>query len=273
MRRRVGVALVAVLAACGSGGGKIQKPDGGKDGSNAGDHPMEAPGDEGDVPADAGLESPLPPPPEPGGVDGGAGVEDAAAAEAGDAKADADAAEAPAPRLVTIAFTGQVVTVAGTPLGFDGTVRTEAVAGSFVYDANLGDNLPGDPLRGKYLGNGNGTTAFTLMVKGHTVKGSGKAILQTENLNPDTFRFLDGPQVGDPLPRVMQLDGADAPTLELSFAITDDSGAMLTSDALPDPFPTVNIANKDGGFNITHTFSLSDAGGTLLMQLDTFASQ
>jgi len=41
----------------------------------------------------------------------------------------------------------------------------------------------------------------------------------------------------------------------------------LTSDALPDPFPTIDITAKP------HTFSLMDAGGTLLMQLTTFANQ
>jgi hypothetical protein len=294
MKRLIGVALVAMLAACGGGtGGK--KPDGGKDGSGAGDHPVEAPG-EGDAPADLGMDGAIDagadaPAGDTGGAAGagGAGADagDAPAAEAGDAPtaevsdahhAAADVVtdagpEAPAPRIVTVAFTGKVITVAGTPLGFDGTVRTQPVTGSFSYDANLGDSLPGEPLRGKYLGNGNGTTAFTFMVMGHSVKGSGKAILETENMSSDTFRFLDGPQIGDPLVRTMQFDGADAPMLTLFLAITDDTGAMLTSDALPDPFPMVNIANKDGGFDISHTFSLADAGGMLLMQLDTLVNQ
>ena len=95
--------------------------------------------------------------------------------------------------------------------------------------------------------------------------------MQTEDLNPDTFRFLDGDQ-NDTVTRIMKLDGADAPKLKLFLAITDDTGAMLTSDALPDPFPMVDIAN-DGGFTIAHTFSLMDDGGTMLMKLATLVNQ
>jgi hypothetical protein len=284
-----------MLAACGSSGGG-KKPDGGKDGSNTGDHPTAtgAAGSEADAAADVGPEAP-----DDGGADtptggaggaagtgGGAGAGGAAGSDAAatadatdgaamtDARPDAAEVEVAAPRLVTVAFTGKVSTVSGTPLGFDSTVGNEAVSGSFTYDANLGDNAPTDPLRGKYYGNGNGSTAFTFMVKGHTVTGSGKAVLETENFtSSDTFRFRDGKQPLDPLARTMQFDGADALTLTLLIAITDDTGAMLTSDVLPDPFPTVNIAHKDGGFNISHTFSLQDSGGTLLMQLDTLVSQ
>ena len=198
------------------------------------------------------------------------GSEATADAHVDDATADGDAAEAPAPKLVTVAFTGAVETVAGTPLGFDSTARLAAVSGSFTYDLRLLDDEPTDPLRGKYQRAG--TTAFTMTVKGHTITGSGKAIVETENLDPDTFRFLDGPQ-GDAVVRTMQVDGVAAPALVLFIAITDSSGAMLTSDALPDPFPMINIADRDGGFNISHTFSLTDGGGTLLMQLATLVSQ
>ena len=92
-----------------------------------------------------------------------------------------------------------------------------------------------------------------------------------EGFGVHTFRFLDGPQA-DTIVRTMKLDGADAPTLKLFIAITDGAGAMLTSDGLPDPFPTVDIANKNN-FNISHTFSLQDSGGTLLMQLDSLVNQ
>jgi len=63
--------------------------------------------------------------------------------------------------------------------------------------------------------------------------------------------------------RLMKLDGAAAPSLKLGIAITDGTGAMLMSDALPDPFPTIDIKNTP------HTFPLMDSGGTLLMQLDS----
>jgi hypothetical protein len=207
------------------------------------------------------------------GVDVATDIATDATTEAASDGADAEAA---APKLVTVAFTGTVETVApapdaGMPLGFDSTVRLAPVSGSFTYDLRMLDEEPTDPLRGKFEGAGG--TAFSFTLKGHTVTGSGDAIVETENLNPDTFRFLDGPQPLDTDVRTMKFDGADAPALTLSIAITDTSGAMLTSDALPDPFPMVNIANSDGGFNISHTFSLKDSGGTLLMQLSTLVNQ
>ena len=143
------------------------------------------------------------------------------------------------------------------------------MSGSFTYDLRLLDDEPNDPLRGKYQRGG--TTAFTFAVEGHTVTGSGRAIVETENLSSDTFRFLDGPQ-NDGVTRIMHLDGADAPTLTLTIAITDATGAMLTSDALPDPFPMIDIANMHSQ-NISHTFALSDSGGTLLMQLGSLMSE
>jgi hypothetical protein len=195
---------------------------------------------------------------------GDAGAPDATTTEVrADASVDVSAdatVELPPAMPVKVGFTGQVVTVASAPLGFDATVRLEAVSGSFTYDLRMVDQLPADLKRGRY--EGFAITAFTFIVKGHTITGSGNAQVQTEDLNPDTFRFLDGP-LGDNVPRVMKFDGADAPTLKLGIAITDSSGAMLSSEALPAPFPTLDITTKP------HTFSLQDSGGTLLMQLDT----
>jgi hypothetical protein len=204
------------------------------------------------------------------GMDGGAGTAPDSgpgdAADASDAVGDASSeAEAASPRLVTVAFSGQVVTVATMPLGLDSSARLAPVSGSFTYDLSLIDELPLDPNNGRYQANG--TNTFTFTVLGHTVTGSGKARVDVQHLTPATFRFVDGPQ-GDGITRVMKLDGVDDPSLKLTIAITDNSGAMLTSKALPDPFPTVDIANKMS-FNIAHTFALTDTGGTLSMQLAT----
>jgi hypothetical protein len=159
---------------------------------------------------------------------------------------------------VTLQFTGTVATVAGTPLGLDSTARTAAITGSFTYDLRTPDALPADPKRGRYL---HGTTSgFTFTVLGHTIEGSGYAIVQTEDLDPDTFRFLDGPGL-DPVPRIMKLDGTAARDLKLGIAIASGNATFLGSDALPSPFPTIDITHT------AHTFSLSDGGGTLLMQL------
>lgn len=281
MTRVCGVCVLAVLVGCGGSDGKKKLDAGQSDAADAAKDvaadlqiessagadvaadtiaqmdtaPETAEPDASDAPADA--------------ADGGADAADDMAGDAGaDAAGDA-AAEVAAAKLITVGFTGEVVTVAtaadgGMPLGFDKTVRTEKVSGSFSYDlAFVDDVLALD--RGKY--ERYGKSAFTFTVKGHTVTGSGNAILQTENLtSSDTFRFIDGPQ-GDAALRRMKLDGVDAPTLKLFIAISDSSAAMLTSDKLPDPFPTVDIKNTP------HTFSLQDSGGTLLMQLDTLVNQ
>jgi hypothetical protein len=281
--------LALIIAGCGgSGGTKAPTPDGAAGGGAAGGASGASGASGGDGAAGAGA----------GGASGaggaagggmsgasgggaagsGTGGADGGASDATDAPQDAssglgdaasDSADAgdsggaeTAPRLVTVAFTGQVVTVAQSPLGLDSTVRLAPVTGSFTYDLRLLDDEPSDPLRGKYWRGG--TTAFTFSVTGHTVTGSGYSIVETEHLTPATFRFLDGPQ-NDGVTRIMHLDGADAPTLALGIAITDTTGAMLTSKALPDPFPRIDFTNID----ISDTFSLTDSGGTLLMQLDS----
>src|SRR5580692_4648314 len=143
-------------------------------------------------------------------VDGGAVVDGDGAIDPGDAAGDTpstdvatntidardggEAGDDAAPKLVTVAFTGKVETVApapdgGMPLGFDTTVRLSSVSGSFAYDLGLADQEPSDPLRGKYQSAG--AAAFSFTLNGHTVTGSGKALIETENLDPDTFRFLD----------------------------------------------------------------------------------
>ena len=288
MRRLIGACALALAIGCGgSGGGTAKHPDAsgtagdagatGVAGTTGGAGTTGAAG--AGVAGTTGVGS-------TGGAGGDAGmggIGDANADDAVDAALDVGSdtvtdargePEAAVPKLVTVAFTGKVVTVApapdaGMPLGFDTTVRLAPVSGSFTYDLGIFDSQPGDPLRGKYQHNG--TSAFSFVIKGHTVAGSGKALVVTENLNPDTFRFLDGPQA-DTIVRTMKLDGADAPALKLFIAITDGAGAMLTSDALPDPFPTVDITNKNS-LNISHTFSLQDSGGTLLMQLDSLVNQ
>jgi hypothetical protein len=204
------------------------------------------------------------------GVGGGAGVAGGAGVGAGGAPVDAatdgeagavDAlADAAAPRLVNLQFSGTVQTVSGTPLGLDSSARLAAVTGQFAYDLAIIDALPADPQRGRYLHNG--TSVFTFTIGAHTVTGSGLAIVEIEDLNPDTFRFRDGQQ-NDGVTRVMKLDGTGVPSLVLTIAITDSSGAALTSDVQPNPFPFTNITA------FPHTFSLQDSGGTLLVQLDS----
>jgi len=251
--------------------------DAGADAST--DGPVDAPGEHPasqDAATDAIADAPADTPVTPGDamdapsdVPADVPTSDSAATEAGaddavDATAGADAGTDAGPRLVTLQFTGTVQTVAGTPLGLDASVRLAPITGELAYDLNVLDANPTDPQRGRYLHDG--TSQFTFAVSGHTVMGSGLAIVEVEDLNPDTFRFRDGPQ-NDTVTRLMTLDGTGDPSLVLLIAITDDSGAALTSDAEPDPFPFTNITAYP------HTFSLEDDGGTLLMQLDSITMQ
>jgi hypothetical protein len=264
MRRLSGLCVLALVLGCGGGSTPKKKDGGGNDAKDAPgttdvggtlDHAAEAPVD---TPVDGGMPSDAPP-------DMGPTTGDAAL-DGGDASD-----VAPPIPMVTVFFTGEVVTVArangtGLPLGFDATVRTEKVSGSFSYDPTLLD-LTADAKRGKYEGLP-GRTSFTFAVKGKTVTGSIHEQMQAENdLPSDTFRFIDGPQVADNTVRTMKLNGVEAPKLKLFIAISDTTGAMLSSDKLPDPFPTIDITK------IAHTFSLEDEGGTLLMQLDTLGNK
>lgn len=79
----------------------------------------------------------------------------------------------------------------------------------------------------------------------------------------DTFRFMDGPQFQDQTDRTMAMDGVPDPELEIWIAISSSDSEFLTSEALPEAFPSVDIADTP------HTFSVDDAGGTLLLQLDS----
>jgi hypothetical protein len=194
------------------------------------------------------------------GAEGGAPAADASADLAAAPDTSPDTGPDTAPVLVTLQFTGTVATVAGTPLGLDASARTTAVSGTLAYDLRTPDARPADPRRGRY--EHGGASRFTFTVMGRSVDGSGLAIVQTEDLDPDTFRFIDGPQ-NDGVVRIMKLNGTAAPALELWIAITDGAGGLLASDALPNPFPSMNIGSTP------HTFSLKDAGGTLLVQLDS----
>ena len=169
---------------------------------------------------------------------------------------------------MTITFAGEAATVAGNPLGLDMSARKAAVSGSFAYRPCLVDSRPQDPQRGEY-DHGGGGGPFTLSVAGKTVTGSGNPVVKVEDLNPDTFRWLDGPQLldKDKTKRQMSLDGTANPELKVSLSITDGSGAAFASDALPQSFPLLDIGSY------THTFSITDGGGTLMLQLSSLTQQ
>jgi hypothetical protein len=186
----------------------------------------------------------------------GGGAHDAASADSGK----------PMPMCppVTLTFAGTVATVANTPLGLTSAVRTAAVSGSFAYLPCVGDMDP-DPQRGIYEHGSGGT--FSLSVGGLTVAGSGTPRVEVENFDPDTIRWRDGAIPLDKRVRVMTVDGKPAPSVVVTIAITDDKGSALSSDALPTTFPFQMIAS------FPHTFSVEDAGGTLLLQLSSLTQK
>jgi hypothetical protein len=180
-----------------------------------------------------------------------------------DTDADTDTGTAP-PTFVTLRFTGEVATVAGTPFGLDDSVRTTAVSGLLRYDLAVADQERSDPQRGTYDHTGSG--AFATNVAGVSITGSGRPITEVEDFpGADTWRFIDGPQMGDETRRLMSVNGVADDTVELWIAISDSD--LFASDVQPDPFPTLDIANTP------HTFSLEDSGGTLLLQLDALTQE
>src|SRR4051812_20464338 len=95
----------------------------------------------------------------------------------------------------TVSFTATVQTVGGTPFGFSTAITGAQATGSFTYNTATADTNPGDTTRGNYPHTGGGG-AFTATVGGKTITGSSTPLAQVENLNPDTFRFEDGPANG-----------------------------------------------------------------------------
>lgn len=163
---------------------------------------------------------------------------------------------------VTVEFVGEVAAVSNSPFGLDDTVRAEEVNGAFAYSLCVNDADP-DVKRGEYDHRGGG--ALALAVAGLTIAGSDNPVVKVENLDPDTFRFLDGPQLLDEDVdlRVVEVDGERRPDVKISISFTDPAGAAFSSDALPNTFPFLDLAAE----KYPHTFSVQDAGGTLLLQL------
>ena len=170
---------------------------------------------------------------------------------------------------VTTQYTATVQTVSGTPFGFTSAIRLAPVTGFFTYDTrNVDTNT--DPTRGDYPHIAF-PGAFSATIQGTTITGSATPFIQVENLNPDTFRFIDGPRTVGPAGGIMAVNGTPNSAVQLLLALTDSSGGAFSSDALPAVFPFAHppLVNASGVPTYPHTFSLSDANGTLLMQFNT----
>jgi len=159
---------------------------------------------------------------------------------------------------VTVDYTATVATVSGTPFGFDPALGT-IVTGSFTYDTAALD-VEGDMDRGDFPHPAGGGFAATVQGYGVTISGSTTPYLQVENLDPDTFRFIDGPRIVGPAGGVMSVNTVPDSTVQLWIAVTTGSGSVFEDDSLPELFPFTFPGPP-------HTFSLKDSLGTLLLQI------
>jgi hypothetical protein len=159
---------------------------------------------------------------------------------------------------ITVDYIATVATVSGTPFGIDPNLGT-AVTGSFTYDTATLDVL-GDMDLGDYPHAAGGGFAAIIQGYGVTISGSTTPYLQVENLDPDTFRFIDGPRIVGPAGGVMFVNAVPDSTVQLWIAITAGSGSVFDDDSLPEVFPFTFPGPP-------HTFSLGDSLGTLLLQI------
>jgi hypothetical protein len=167
---------------------------------------------------------------------------------------------------VTIEYETRALTIVGTPFGVTVPFQTP-VSGTFTYETTTADILAQTTV-GHYphvLGGG----AFTANFLGNTITGSATPFVEIENLNPDTFRFIDGPRSLGNQGGIMSLNGTPDADVRLFMAFTDGSGGAFSNDALPNPLPFAVPPLSTGGF--PHTFSLSDDRGTMLLQFTRIA--
>jgi hypothetical protein len=162
-------------------------------------------------------------------------------------------------QLVTVEFEAEVKTVTGQPFGMTVPLLT-IVKGYFTYDSDTPDLSPGDVMRGKFEPVGGWDFRAEFIDK--VITDSGVATASTNLFGSPTLRFNDG---GNRSGRgIMQINGTADDTIELGFAISGETKDLPT-DKLPanftfDPPP-------DGA---SHTFSLKDQSGTMLLGFVSF---
>jgi hypothetical protein len=168
-------------------------------------------------------------------------------------------------RPVTVPFTGWAATVVGTPFGSADIVRDLPCTGHFTYDLAVVDQEPDRPAYGLYDHADRRSAAFTLEIAGHTVEGSHGALTEVlvGDSTDDTWRYVDGPQIGDDTWRKLRFDGADAEDARLWVSLTL-AGGTFTTDAQPAAFPTLADVSS---IENPHTFSLDTPQGSMLLQL------
>ena len=160
---------------------------------------------------------------------------------------------------VTVVYEAEASTVSNTPFGLT-VPRLTIVRGYFTYETNTPDTLPNDPKRGDFLMQG--TWDFRAEFLDQVLRGSGTAPATTNLFGSPTLRFWDG--AADAAAGDMSLNGITAAGLRMSFSISGQSKDLPT-DQLPRNF-TFNP--PPGG--ASHTFSIGDGSGTMLLQFRSF---
>ncbi len=156
--------------------------------------------------------------------------------------------------IVYIDFTGEVVTVASAPLGRD-DLREQPVTGFLGYNPCIGDRDEADD-RGSYRHAG--SSEFQVQIDDLLIEGSGQATVAIV-VPGSTWRFEDGE--GSELPRSMSVNGNELGSLELWISTGPADSEAFTDDSIPEP----DWLDAEA----PHTFSISEAGGTILIQWDT----
>jgi len=161
--------------------------------------------------------------------------------------------------IVTVTYEAKAATVVQQPFGLTIPLNT-IVTGYFTFDTSTEDLAPEDALSGEYQHEGG--AGFVADFLSTRITGSTTPFYEVDlSANPtiDTFRVYDGPRsVGDE-GGVMSINGVEDEEIELFLAVTEDA---FDSDALINPFPAYTF----GFLGTTHTFTLKDDQGTILMQ-------
>lgn len=166
--------------------------------------------------------------------------------------------------IITVTWSAKAATVAQKPFGLTIPLNT-VITGYFTFDTDTTDENP-SPFDGEYQHDGN--SGFLAEILGSEVSGSGTAFywvdLLDQNPENDTFRIYDGPRNVGFEGGVMSFDGIENEEIELFVAITAD---VFDDDDLINPFPFYMF----GFLGTTHTFSLKDEQGTVLLQFVSVA--
>ncbi len=162
--------------------------------------------------------------------------------------------------VVTVLYEAEAVTVVKKPFGVE-VPRLTVVSGYFTFDTSTPDDAPEDLYSGEYQHDGN--AAYLASFLGHEVTGSETPFYWVDLVDgdpeSDTFRIYDGPTPVGFEGGTMSFDGTPDTDIQLFVAITED---VFDNDDLIDPFPFYDF----GVLGTTHTFSLEDEEGTMLLQ-------